>query len=84
MVSSEWSSARRAYTCHRAEKYLRVKDIYGVEEFVSHRFKDIQNAGLCAVRLSVTSWPPLVVRWVCSEVSSVDCVGGMVAGFLAP
>ena len=45
------------------EKYLRVKDIHGAEEFVSHSFKDIQNANLCTVRQSVTRWPPLAVQF---------------------
>ena len=47
------------------EKHLRVKDIRGAEKFARHGFNDIQNADLCAVRLSVTSWPLLVVQWLC-------------------
>ena len=43
------------------EKYSGVKDIHGAEELVSHGVNDIQNAALCAVTLSVTSWPPLAV-----------------------
>ena len=35
------------------ERYLRVMDIEGTENFVSHSLNDIQNADLCAVRLSL-------------------------------
>ena len=38
------------------------------KELVSHGFDDIHNADLCAVRLSVTSWPPLFVQRLCSNV----------------
>ena len=36
---------------------VRVKDIHGAEEFVSHGFSDVRNADL---------WPPLAVQWLCS------------------
>ena len=32
------------------EKYLRIKDIHGLEEIVSHGLNVIQNAGLCAMK----------------------------------
>ena len=68
------------------EKYLRVNDIHGAEEFVSHGLNIIQNAGVCAMKLSDTSWPPLAVQCVCSSVllhttfsPSMDRVAGMLA-----
>ena len=39
------------------ENYLRVKDIHGAEEFVIYNLNIIQNAGLCAIKLSITLWP---------------------------
>ena len=53
------------------ETFLRVKEIHGPEKLVSHDVNDIRNAGLCALRLSVTSWPPLAAQ--CSF-SNVYCI----------
>ena len=71
----------------KPENFLRVKNIPGAEEFVSQSFADIQHTALCAVRLSVTSWPPLAMQVVASkrahfrpvQTSSGDRVAGMVA-----
>ena len=68
-------------------KYFRVKNIRGAKELVSHGFDDNHNADLCGVRLSVTSWPPLAVQWLCSNVflahqckpRRVNRVAGLVA-----
>ena len=46
------------------EQYLGVRD----EELVSHSLNDIRHAGLCAIGLSVMSWPPLAVQCLCSNV----------------
>ena len=50
------------------ETYLRVKDIHVPEVFVSNNLNEIQTAGLCAMRLSVTSRPPLAVQCLCANV----------------
>ena len=44
------------------EEYLRVQEIHGPEKIVSHDLNDIRNAVLCALKLSVTLWPPLAAR----------------------
>ena len=49
------------------EQCLRVEDIHGPEKLVNHDLNDIRNARLFALRLSVTSWPPLAVRGLCSH-----------------
>ena len=49
-------------------KYLRVKEIHGPDQLVSHDLTNSRNAGLCALRLSVTSWPPLTAQCSCSNV----------------
>ena len=50
------------------EGCLRVQNTLGAKELVSHGFDDTHNADLCAVRRSVTSWPPLAVQGLCSNV----------------
>ena len=47
----------------KLENNLRVKDIHGPREFASYSLHIIQNAGLCAMKLSVSLWPPLAVQY---------------------
>ena len=50
------------------EEHFRVKNIHGPREFVNHGLNDIRNAVWSAVRVSATSWPPLAVQCLCSNV----------------
>ena len=50
------------------QDYLRVKTIRGAEELVSQSLYETCIADLCEVRRSVTSWPPLAVQCLCSNV----------------
>ena len=70
------------------EKHLRVGEIHGPDKLVSHGLNDIRKAGLCALRQSVMSWPPLAAQCSHSNVfiaylplpaSGMDRVAGIVA-----
>ena len=85
---SAWARPANGTATRLLGKYLRVKNIQGAKELVSHGFADSHNADLCGVRLSVTSsCPPLAVQWLCSNVflahqckpHRVNRVAGLVA-----
>ena len=47
------------------EKYVRVGKIHEPDKLVSHGRNDVRGAGLCALRLSVVSRPPLSAQCSC-------------------
>ena len=44
------------------EKQLRVGEVHGPEKLVTYDLDDIRSASFCALKLPVTSWPPLAAR----------------------